>query len=236
MNKQPPKLFLVMPAYNEQASLRKVVLEWFQELENWTENFVFLAIDDGSQDNTLGVLQRLKEQLGDRLEIHSQENRGHGQSCLEGYKMACERGAFWVFQIDSDGQCDPQYFYKFWRDREKYDVIYGHRVKRDDGFRRVLASLVLKAVLFATAGVCCVDANVPYRLMKTKGLEDKIGRIPHDFFLSNVALAVLLKRDPQWRHGIVKIKFSERYGGEPSVALGEFGARAVELVRQLGSL
>jgi len=81
-----------------------------------------------------------------------------------------------------------------------------------------------------------VDANVPYRLMKTKGLEDKIGRIPHDFFLSNVALAVLLKRDPQWRHGIVKIKFSERYGGEPSVALGEFGARAVELVRQLGSL
>ena len=38
-----PELLIVLPVYNEQASVRKVVIEWFQEVENWTEDFVFLA-------------------------------------------------------------------------------------------------------------------------------------------------------------------------------------------------
>ena len=29
-------LMIVMPVYNEQASVRKVVMEWFQEVENGT--------------------------------------------------------------------------------------------------------------------------------------------------------------------------------------------------------
>ena len=62
-------MMIVMPVYNEQASVRKVVMEWFQEVENWTEDFVFLAINDGSKDGTLAILRRLREQLGPRLEI-----------------------------------------------------------------------------------------------------------------------------------------------------------------------
>lgn len=111
----PPELLIVMPVYNEQASVRKVVLEWFQEVENWTEDFVFLALDDGSNDGTPRVLARLREQLGPRLEIVTQPNAGHGRTCLRGYQMAVERGIPFIFQIDSDGQCDPQYFFRFWR-------------------------------------------------------------------------------------------------------------------------
>ncbi|GAB4249617.1 MAG: hypothetical protein OHK005_16420 [Candidatus Methylacidiphilales bacterium] len=228
-----PELMLVMPVYNEQASVRKVVTEWFHELENWTENFVFLAINDGSKDDTQRILERLREQLGPRMEILSRENRGHGQSCLQGYRIACERNIPWVLQIDSDGQCDPQYFFRFWRDREKFDVIYGFRAQRDDGWRRVLASWVLRGVLLATAGVWCIDANVPYRLMQTRCLPDKLRRIPPDFFLANVALAVLLRKDPSVRHGVIPIRFRERYGGEPSVRLGKFGSKAMELIVQL---
>ena len=38
-----PELLVVMPVYNEQASVRKVAREFFEEVENWTERFVFLA-------------------------------------------------------------------------------------------------------------------------------------------------------------------------------------------------
>ena len=127
-------------------------MEWVQEVENWTENFLFLAIDDGSRDDTLKLLKRLQEQLGSRMEIHTRENRGHGQTCLEGYRIASERKIPFVFQFDSDGQCDPQYFFRFWRDRDKYDVIYGKRTHRDDGWRRVLASIVLRFSLLASSG------------------------------------------------------------------------------------
>ena len=225
-----------MPVFNEQASVRKVVSEWFSEIENWTQDFVFLALDDGSQDGSLKVLETLKEQLGPRLEIVSRPNRGHGQSCLEGYRNALARDIPWIFQIDSDGQCDPQYFFRFWRLRDKCDVVYGVRKRRDDGWRRVLASGVLRLTLALTCGVNCVDANVPYRLMRSKILPDPLDRIPADFFLTNVALSVLLRRTRTVKEGRVKIRFRERYGGEPSVALAKFGSKAGELIRQLRAL
>lgn len=231
-----PKVMLIMPAYNEQASVRKVVLEWFEEVENWTEDFVFFAIDDGSTDETLQLLKRLQSQLGPKLEVRTHTNVGHGQCCLVGYREACKRAIPFVFQIDSDGQCDPQYFFRFWRDRHKFDVVYGRRHVREDGWRRVAASYVLRATLLATAGVNCVDANVPYRLMRTQGLVSVLERIPSDFFLANVALAVLLRRERSWRHGHIPIRFRERYGGEPSVALGNFGHRAFQLRKQLRAL
>lgn len=80
-----PELIVVMPVYNEQASVRKTVIEWFQEVENWTENFVFLALDDGSRDDTPRLLQRLRDRLGERLEVVRKANSGHGQTCLLGY-------------------------------------------------------------------------------------------------------------------------------------------------------
>ena len=232
----PPELLVVMPVYNEQASVRKVVREWFEEIENWTEEFCFLAINDGSSDGTRRLLARMQEELGDRLQVIDQENMGHGQSCLKGYGFAVERQIPYVFQIDSDGQCDPQFFFRFWRDRARYDVIYGQRQSRDDGFRRLVASIVLKLVLWAVCGVYCIDANVPYRLMRTSVLLPCLGRIPSDFVLGNIALAVLLRRSPAIRHGKVPIHFRERYGGEPTVPMGRFGQKAVELVSQLQRL
>jgi dolichol-phosphate mannosyltransferase len=227
---------VIMPVHNEQASVRKVILEWFHEVENWTEEFLFFVVNDGSTDGTSGILTRLRDQLGPRLEVVDQTNRGHGQSCLVGYREACRRGAAFVFQIDSDGQCDPQYFFRFWRERDKFDVIYGNRVKREDGWRRVIASQVLRATLLLAAGTNCVDANVPYRMMRTANLDSTLLRIPQDFFLANVALAVLLRRKTLWRHGYVPIRFRERYGGEPSVRLGKFGEKASQLLRQLKKL
>ncbi|NJK90807.1 MAG: glycosyltransferase family 2 protein [Blastochloris sp.] len=222
-----------MPVFNEQASVRKVVSEWFCEIENWTEDFVFLALNDGSTDETLKILKRMQEQLGARFKIIDQDNCGHGQACLRGYRHAIENDAKWVFQIDSDGQCDPQYFFRFWRDREKFDVIYGFRFHRDDGWRRLVASWVLRIVLFVSTGQWCVDPNVPYRLMKTTELIEKIDHIPATFHLANVALSVLLKEDNKVTHGVVPIRFRERYGGEPSVKLKHFGLKALELITQL---
>lgn len=231
----PPELAIIMPVYNEQASLRKAVTEWFHEIENWTEDFVFLCIDDGSTDKSLQILRRLQQQLGNRIQIITRENKGHGQSCIEGYKFACKHEIPWIFQIDSDGQCDPQYFFRFWRLRESFDAIYGVRTRRDDGWRRILASWVLKIVLLLTQRIWCADANVPYRLMRREILEKVVEKIPPTFFLANIALAVLLKKS-QASHGFVSIGFRERYGGEPSVRFGNFSNKAGELLSQLAEL
>ncbi len=235
MNGPKPELMVVMPVYNEEESIRMVVRDWFCELEKRTPDFVMLVIDDGSQDGTRAILAGLEDELGPRLEVLSRENRGHGQSCLQGYRIALERGIPFAFQIDSDGQCDPAYFKAFWESRERYDVIYGKR-KREDGVRRILASALLRLVLLACCRTNCLDPNVPYRLMRTRACGPAFQRIPADFFLANVALAVVLKRMKDIRHGTVRIRFRQRHGGEPSVPLGKFAGRALELVGQLRTI
>jgi dolichol-phosphate mannosyltransferase len=229
------ELLIVMPVYNEEASVESVVREWFAELSRVAGEFIFLAIDDGSTDETTTILRRLEADLGPRFEILSRENRGHGQSCLQGYRIAIERDIPHVLQIDSDGQSDPRHFPGFWNLRHEFDVIYGKRTRMDGG-RRVAASLVLRGSLRLLAGVDCIDANVPYRLMNTQACAPMIRSIPAGFFLANVALAVQLRKNPGIRHGSVPIHFPPRRGGEPSVPLRKFAIKALELFRQLKQL
>ncbi len=224
-----------MPVFNEQASLEKVIRQWFPELNRVAPRFTLLAIDDGSTDATPAILKSLHTQLGPQLDWISRENRGHGQTCIEGYRIALERGIPFVFQIDSDGQSDPRYFKEFWERRNDFDVIYGKRT-RQDGFRRVVASMVLRHALRVLAKVVCVDANVPYRLMHTSPCAAAIRSIPSNLNLANIALAVCLQRNPAIRHGHIDIGFPPRHGGEASVPFAKFAVKAVELFRQLKAM
>ncbi len=228
-----PELLVVMPVYNEQASVPGVVQEWMEELGRSCGDFVMLAIDDGSKDGSLDVLHHLQERWGARLQVVSRPNRGHGQTCLEGYRRAAALGAPYVFQIDSDGQCDPHYFAGLWRLREKSAVVYGVRTKRDDGWARVFISGVLRLLLLVAFRANCRDANVPYRLMKTSAVIGAVSRIPPDFGLANIALAVLLSGDPECSHSFVPIHFRQRTGGTPSIKPSMFGRKALELYRDI---
>ncbi len=225
-----------MPAFNEEASLGHVVREWLEAIALETQSFVLLVINDGSTDSTGKILEDLEQEFAPRLEVLHQNNLGHGQTCLRGYRAACERRIPFVLQIDSDGQCDPRDFSRFWRTRDSFDVLYGVRQNREDGWRRVLASRILQFVLLLRARVWCADANVPFRLMKVGQLKKKLEKIPPAFCLANIALAVLLRRDPNISHGKFFIRFRARHGGEPSVPLARFLGKAVQLIGQLAWL
>jgi len=231
----PPKLLVALPVYNESASIRRVIGGWTAVLGTTVGDYVIVAINDGSTDDSGAILEDLRAAHGDRLEVRSRENRGHGQSCIEAYLVAVERKIPYILQIDSDGQSDPRYLTMFWERRAEYDVIYGKR-RRLDGPLRSGASVALRCLLRVFEGVNCVDANVPYRLMNTDACEGAIRSIPSGVFLANVALSVLLKRDSKLRHGVIPIDFPPRYGGEPSVPLSKFVLKGYELFTQLRKL
>ena len=106
------KLWVVMPAYNEEACVRHVVEEWLRTLKQNYPDFIFLALNDGSKDSTFSILNSIAIEEKD-LRVINKLNSGHGQTCLEGYGIALEEAAEWILQIDSDGQCDPVYFETF---------------------------------------------------------------------------------------------------------------------------
>lgn len=230
--KPTPELLVVMPVYNESASINHVLGGWLAELDGSGCDYRLLAIDDGSTDGTLALLTRWRDDHPERMEVRTRGNGGHGQTCVEGYREAVARGIPYVLQIDSDGQSLPDFFGGFWKLRETHDVIYGAR-SRKDGWQRMVATAVLRLALRLLEGVDCVDANVPYRLMSCAACGKVMARVPEEISLANVALAVMLRREGGIRHGAIPIDFPPRFGGEPSVPMRRFLAKAVELFRQL---
>jgi len=228
----PSKLWVIVPVYNEEASIVHVVEEWMPELRRnvGKGQFVFCTLNDGSKDNTSEILHEQSKKYPEIVVIDKQ-NTGHGQTCVFGYREALMNNAEWIFQIDSDGQCDPSFFKLFWNQRNRHRIIYGFRTKRDDGFSRFLISRVVTLVVFFATGVFVRDANVPYRLMHASTLKDVIQHIPHDFKLSNILLAAVQKRlyYIKW----VSITFRDRYGGSPSVKTYSFMKEGLKLHRQL---
>jgi dolichol-phosphate mannosyltransferase len=226
------ELAVIMPVFNEEASIRRVVSEWFAELESQLENFILIVLNDGSRDETLDQLKEMEREKGCRLLIVDQVNIGHGRTCLKGYQMAIELGAKWILQIDSDGQCDPLYFSRFWRERHHNDLIFGRRTQREDGLRRIFVSVVLKWLLLLLYHVNCIDPNVPYRLMRAEVIRPILPHI-QGVDLANIALSIFLQQRNNLRAGVVDISFRARYGGEPTVGLLQFAAKAAELKKQL---
>lgn len=228
------ELCIILPAYNEAPALSEVITSWIAQVSSATENFVMICLDDGSTDETTRVMETLLGLHGPRLEYSLRPNCGHGPTCLVGYREACRRQIPFVLQIDSDGQCLPEYFGKFWELRHDFDVIYGHRRSRSDGLYRKMISACLRLML-KMHGVSHPDANVPYRLMKTEILPESLVKIPQDFHLSNVALSALLEKAGR-SSKFVPIDFPPRTTPKPPMRMVTLFSRAAQLHRQLRHL
>jgi glycosyltransferase involved in cell wall biosynthesis len=205
-----PELFAVMPVYDEAAAVAGVVREWLPVLRAATPRCVLLALDDGSRDATPAILEVLAAELPE-LRVVRQANAGHGAACAAGYRLALASGAPWVFQLDSDGQCDPRHFAELWAAREGADALLGFRRTRGDGAVRLLVSRALALVARALTGVAARDPNVPFRLMRREALARCLADVPDDFELQNVALALLLVRRSRVRW--LPVRFRARHGG-----------------------
>lgn len=213
-------LVVVIPIYNEAANIEAVVAEWSPVFAALGVTFQFLLINDGSKDGTLDVLRRMEEGDPEHVVVIDKPNSGHGRTCRLGYSAAVEAPAVeWVFQIDSDGQCDPAYFAEFWKNREDADCIFGQRIKRDDGWLRALTSKICKLGSTVLGGRDMVDPNVPYRLMRKQTLAAALQKIPASFDIHNVALTFILKQTPDVRWHYVPIRFRDRQGGNNSINL-----------------
>lgn len=227
-------LYIVIPAYNEEMNIEDVARDWHKVVENVGPASRLVIINDGSKDHTYEKLCELAKELP-QLEAVTKPNGGHGATVLYGYRYALEHGADYIFQTDSDGQTLTSEFPAFWKDREKYAAIIGHRNHREDGFSRIVVTKTLKFVLWCIFGLSITDANTPYRLMKRETLEKYIDRIPKDFNLSNVMLTVLLldgKENVEFR----PITFRPRQGGVNSINLPRITKIGLQAVKDFRAI
>ena len=213
-------LYLVMPAYNEEANIEDVVRQWHPVAERVNaeggEARVVIA-NDGSKDGTFSILSQLQNSYKYLLPL-DKPNSGHGATVLYLYRYALEHGADYVFQTDSDGQTLPDEFWQMWEHRHDYDFQIGTRGGRQDGFSRIVVTRTLRIVVWLMFHVWVKDANTPFRLMNAKRLQAVMEYIPQDFFLANVAVSAIAVKKKE-KIGWYPITFRPRQGGVNSINL-----------------
>ena len=135
MADQKPVLEILLPIHNEAETIESTIREIYDVVSADVAPR-FILCEDGSKDNTKQVLTRLSDSLPMKL-IMSDARKGYSRAVIDGMKAL---KADYLLCLDSDGQCDPKDFGKFWRAREDQDVSIGWRTKRADTLlRRVLS-------------------------------------------------------------------------------------------------
>ena len=125
-------LYVVMPAYNEEANIEKTVSDWYKVLDGKDEQSRLVVADSGSTDRTHDILVGLMNEMP-QLVVLEDTLKLHGPKLIALYKYAIEKKADYIFQTDSDGQTNSLEFEAFWNEREKYEAVFGFRRKRGDG-------------------------------------------------------------------------------------------------------
>ncbi len=210
-------LYIVIPAYNEEENIEKVVEDWYQVIKshNGGQNSRLIVIDDGSKDNTYAILQKIAETSPLLVPLHK-KNGGHGDTLLFGYHYAIRHGADYIFQTDSDGQTNPNEFEEFWSKRKDFNAIFGNRKRRGDGTGRYLIEKILCLILWLQFGIVVPDSNAPFRLMKASYVKKYMEFLPEHYNLPNVML-VALGIYFQDNIKFMEITFQSRQGGKNSI-------------------
>ena len=209
------KLYIIIPAYNEEENINAVIDDWYPIVEKIGNGSKLVIINDGSKDSTYSIMKKRGEELK-AFEPLNKDNGGHGDTILYGYKYAVDAGADYIFQTDSDGQTLPEEFWPFWEKRQEWDMVIGQRKGRQDGFSRVFVTKTLKFILWLCFRVNVKDANTPFRLMKAETLKEQLELIPQGYNLSNVLISVIYARK-KLKVLYIPITFRPRQGGINSI-------------------
>ncbi|HEV2945429.1 MAG TPA: glycosyltransferase family 2 protein [Solirubrobacteraceae bacterium] len=134
-----PVVSLVIPAYNEEATLEEVVNEAINAASLVTANYEVVIVNDGSADRTGKIADRLASHHEAVRAVHHTSNRG-----FSGAMQSCIENAIgdYVFLGPADGQARYEDLVCFWELIDRYELIFSEQMERKDGLHRKLASAV----------------------------------------------------------------------------------------------
>jgi dolichol-phosphate mannosyltransferase len=154
-------LSVIMPAYNEEDAIERVILghvTYLERLRHIVPEWEIVCVDDGSTDSTPEILRSLQLRIP-RLRVIRQENQGIFGALSRGHREA--RGSHF-YCTSSDGQFPPENLgLMLARVRSGAQLVVGVRTNRREVYslpRRIISLFfnLLPSILF---GVTVKDAG-----------------------------------------------------------------------------
>ncbi len=172
------KILVIIPAYNEEASILQVI----QKLKKDCPRADYVVINDCSSDDTL-----LKLEDADASYINLPLNLGIGGGVQTGYKYALKNNYDIAIQIDGDGQHDTKYLEDVITpiERGEADVVIGSRFITKEGFQssgmRRMGINFLSRLIRLCCGTKVHDVTSGYRAVNKQGIKLYAGEYPVDY-------------------------------------------------------
>lgn len=156
------KLSIVVPVYNEEESIEAFYKELITQLEKLDKKFEIIFVDDGSQDKSLRLLQKLEEE-NNNVQVYSfRRNLGKAEALTFGFQKA--QGEI-IVTLDADLQDQPSEIQNLLNKQEEgYDVVCGWRKDRKDASKMKIISKLFNYTLNKVFGLKIHDYNCGLKL------------------------------------------------------------------------
>jgi glycosyltransferase involved in cell wall biosynthesis len=143
-------LSLVIPIFNEEKVLNELLKRTIPAIESFSSDFELIFVDDGSSDNSLGILLDW-QQKNSRIKILSlSKNFGHQAAYTAGLEFS--RGDH-IAMMDGDLQDPPEILIDMFRKItvDGYDIVSGKKIGRRGKKNRNIYALLFH-ILFRNIG------------------------------------------------------------------------------------
>ncbi|HVU03685.1 MAG TPA: glycosyltransferase family 2 protein [Polyangiaceae bacterium] len=155
---------VVIPVYNSEESLPRLIPELLAALEALTREFEIILVDDGSRDRSAAAVRELAAKHAEVRGIELMRNYGQHNALLAGIRVA--RNAVLV-TMDDDLQHPPSELPKLLAKlAEGADVVYGVPEHQQHGLARDLASQITKLVLKGAMGAATASRISAFRAFR----------------------------------------------------------------------
>jgi glycosyltransferase involved in cell wall biosynthesis len=204
------RVLIMIPAWNEAASISEVVAEIRGELPETD----VLVIDDGSTDDTALAARRAGAAV-----VRLPFNLGVGGARRLGFRYAKANGYQVAVQIDADGQHDPRYVPKLIDGLQEASLVIGARFAGEGDYRaagpRRWGMQVLSFVLSKMARQRLTDTTSGFRACDRSLIELFAEWYPVEYLGDTVETTVRVVR-LGYKVKQVPVAMRQRYGGTPS--------------------
>ena len=183
MSKEESYVSIVVPCYNEADCLEEFYTRTMAVLRKTQKKYEFIFVNDGSEDESLGILFNLKNRDSSIRIININRNSGHMNAIAVGLRLA--KGSL-VITLDADLQDPPEYIEDLLQKiiekdtfgKNKYDVV--QTVRRDRSSDTLFKSYTAKLfyiLMRKITDVRVIDNSADFRIMSRR-VVDLLNQLP----------------------------------------------------------
>lgn len=162
------RISVVAPVFNEEENILRFIKKVEEVLKKGFKSYEIVLVNDGSTDRSKEILDREAENNGHLKVYHFTKNNGQTAALDAGFKK-CTGDL--ILMMDSDLQTDPNDLYILLKYIDRYDMVNGKRITREDGIKRKISSFVGNTVRNIITGDDIQDTGCPLKLFKREVVE-----------------------------------------------------------------